>query len=537
MKSAFIFLGVMVAVSMTSAASNYNFNPAKDSGIVMESGTWSHSKKIKVDAGMDGFWEVYKTKWNYSEQKGGNWTEHADHLDTNLVSIYTTDDTVTFAPDHSVISEHYVDSRGFEDDIIREHGTTFPEEEGSLSVHHAYSSPVWPLTESKSAKVKMMLHTGGQEGIGKQGLYALTATATEEGIEPFFGSGIQEIPPDQISVGGSTLGSDGIRWKTLPDGESEDVTPQASASMYGFDHLGAPKYSLSISANGNDLSQITPEFCVGQLVSFVPGWDPQTPPYVDSIQHWGLPGKYVNEPYQYSAYCNSYRVNSDLLTNRTTHCWYVNEPGGICGLNMSLKFSNGQTAGIAAQGEIMVVKPSIEEFVSSLDALFDPTGGETHADLNWATKVRPPAHFSGQAQYVQLVKREAAWDQINLGICWPTPGSSTGGEFWLDKSYPYPDPGTPTPLSWDNYSTRVNHQDVPGFGPGLCHLITVNDAFKTYLQFQPDGGISVTIGRIDWGWTCSAWQDNGAWTWLIFVSDPSPDWSDDSFPLWTQIYQ
>ena len=46
----------------------------------------------------------------------------------------------------------------------------------------------------------------------------------------------------------------------------------------------------------------------------------------------GLPGEYVNEQYQYSSSCTSYRVNSDLLAitgqNLETTCWDVNQPGG-----------------------------------------------------------------------------------------------------------------------------------------------------------------------------------------------------------------
>jgi hypothetical protein len=78
--------------------------------------------------------------------------------------------------------------------------------------------------------------------------------------------------------------------------------------------------------------------------------------------------------------------------------------------------------------------------------------------------------------------------------------------------------------------------DSPIFGPSLCEFITLTDTFETYLQFQPDGGIPVTIGRIDWGWSCWAIENNGIWTWATPTSGPTPDWNDDSFPVWTQVY-
>ena len=78
----------------------------------------------------------------------------------------------------------------------------------------------------------MMLHTGGKSGVGKQGLFALTATATERVPVPITGeyhqAGIVDgsgVPNDQITVGGQQLGSDGIAWKVYPDGKVFERDP------------------------------------------------------------------------------------------------------------------------------------------------------------------------------------------------------------------------------------------------------------------------------------------------------------------------
>jgi hypothetical protein len=114
---------------------------------------------------------------------------------------------------------------------------------------------------------------------------------------------------------------------------------------------------------------------------------------------------------------------------------------------------------------------------------------------------------------------------------------TTEGEFWLDKDCPY---GSDDPryLSWDDNPTKhVDHTDSPGYGPNnFCDNLIAIDHFKTYLRFQPDGGIPVTIGRIDWGWGCYEIENNGIWSGDTSINGPTPDWSDDSFPEWNAVY-
>jgi hypothetical protein len=61
---------------------------------------------------------------------------------------------------------------------------------------------------------------------------------------------VRAIPPSEITVGDmGTLGTDGRRYKVLPDGETKDLTPRASRKFYVFG-VDASKHKLRIMANG-----------------------------------------------------------------------------------------------------------------------------------------------------------------------------------------------------------------------------------------------------------------------------------------------
>ena len=58
---------------------------------------------------------------------------------------------------------------------------------------------------------------------------------------------------------------------------------------------------------------------------------------------WNFPGAPVNESWQQNPSGSiNYRLNQNLLTNLTTHCWYPSGLGGTALAGTSLEFSNGQ---------------------------------------------------------------------------------------------------------------------------------------------------------------------------------------------------
>ena len=125
-----------------------------------------------------------------------------------------------------------------------------------------------------------------------------------------------------------------------------------------------------------------------------------------------------------------------------------------------------------------------------------------------------------------------------FGVCTYEVDTKSANEYWLDSNCPYA-ADIEKYLSWnDNPENHVDHSDSPGLGSNLCSSISIEDHFKTYLQFQPNtsGRIPVTIGRVDWGWSCTAIEIDKIWSKVVFSYGPDQDWSDNSFPYWSHIY-
>ena len=396
----------------------------------------------------------------------------------------------------------------------------------------------WSATHRHGAQAILKLKTGGKVTSRLRNLFGLTGTAVQS-IPPSFFPGIWDqtargywnqtsgtnFPSQKITIGTyGALNANGVLYTSLPDNADVDVTPYvAGEDNYTF-NVSELKYKLTIIARGNgtnyDLSTNTPEFCVGQLLTFAPSWSPSTPPYVNSVQHWTLPDKYVNQPTNYSATCATYVKNTDLLTNLANQCWFVNGSGGTASIGMNLQFTNGQTASVAAKGSFSVYRPTATDEVEhpgvvSLDGDFYLQD----APVDFYGHVQSAYH--GAANWTQLVNRDCQQAfYIETG---------TGGNYWLDTH--------------QFYSNQTNSE----VGPGLNNRVPLEDApevlidvhvsnidkFKTYLMFKPDGdSIWVTLGRTDWGWNGDAFpgllQDGG-----ITAPQYTPT---DEFPVWPDVF-
>ena len=401
----------------------------------------------------------------------------------------------------------------------------------------------------RTADAVMKLQTGGKAIPGRQNLWAIGASATQyTPINAGAGTGApeivflpQSIVAQDIIIGElGKQGSDGKLWVMLPDDVEKTVTPSVPGKdYYIFDITRTDKYTLTINANDHDLSQETPEFCVGQLVTFVPHWSPGTPPYTegDSIFHWHLPDKFVNEPYQYSAYCNSYRRNDVWLAYRTTHCWYVNQPGGACSIGMNLKFSNGQAVSIAAAGNFTVYRPTritdnmCDEFgvtvnitdpclyvtnIGNTISLGDHQGG--YARFWAAYRAKPGDCF----QETQIVQSYRQWGYA--------PPLNSGSDWWFDGAWTKP--GSISPAGTNGIGLVQQTDKYPWVYLEQPES-KVNDVFKTYFQYNPGGGgIWVTLGRINWSWADDATYNGSYWN-IPSGTISSPQYhEDDNFPLW-----
>jgi hypothetical protein len=340
-----------------------------------------------------------------------------------------------------------------------------------------------------------------------------------------------------------------------------DVTPKANVPMGNLGWPNVGTFALTIQANNIDLSTTTPTFCVGQSVGFLPVWnsDPSgysdPPNRTDIVAHWTLPGKFVNEEYEYSPSCWSYHENATLLNNFSTGCWFVNGTGGQCSVTMALYFSNGQSVTIQAFGGLMIYRPQVQFDIVPTPAFYPviwngylevgydsgdgPGGGGNDAGtVQFDAKITSEMPFTGIVNWVQLNVRSVSPPFHKIGAN----SGDTGGATVFDHGF-----------GVDGYNKDDSTIDVKTIGypphgsidlydsPGILILPTYdsetvnNDYFHTYLQFYPDtGGIWVTLGVVTWGWGATENYNGGS----PILSNPwtqQPKYIDtDAFPLYSQ---
>jgi hypothetical protein len=207
---------------------------------------------------------------------------------------------------------------------------------------------------SDSIRTRIQLVAGGPAQAGEQQLIRLIASA--------YGSDGNWLPVSLMRTPGltwtptATNAYVGETFLTAAAGSTREI-PFSVALVSDFVvSMQAEAVPPFITANGIDLRTNTPEFCVGQSVSFQLNG---LPPYQDiGVVHWQIPGTFVNEPYPYSVPCTSYREDDSLLvTTNPSPCWFVNGPGGTISVGATLHFSDGRYVNVAAVGKVGVYRP------------------------------------------------------------------------------------------------------------------------------------------------------------------------------------
>jgi hypothetical protein len=320
----------------------------------------------------------------------------------------------------------------------------------------------------------------------------------------------------------------------LPDCTDVDVTPFVAGSDFYSMTITKQKYTPYISvtagtANAN-LNTDTPEVCVGQHVKFELDWDTTPPGIVDTLQHWTLPEKYVNEPYDYSDTCYTYHQNADLLWNNPTWCWYVNQPGGRVSMWQNVHFSNGQYVSLAAEGSFTVYRPTVNPPI--LHGPYAASADDNMlslADNAMWFDVRINSKYPGSFGLSQLVNFYAQTCLLPPDFFLPY-GTYPWAGFWLDGSHEYY-----SGFSDKDSANSIN--DSPGV-PLIILWANYNGHWKDYVRFAPVGGIAVTLGRLDWNWAAACIIPNPLVGWVITSDgeDGPTLHDDDSFPLWSHVY-
>jgi hypothetical protein len=104
---------------------------------------------------------------------------------------------------------------------------------------------------------------------------------------------------------------------------------------------------------------------------------------------------------------------------------------------------------------------------------------------------RLKSEFAGYANITQLINRDIQRDAYGMH-------DSTGGEYVLDGVEFY-NQSSARVLGIEGREDSCELSDGPGAAVGLTY-ITINDQFRDYFRFKPDGhdSIRITIERIDW---------------------------------------
>ncbi len=360
---------------------------------------------------------------------------------------------------------------------------------------------------------ELKLFTGGKGVPGQTSLFFISAGA---GIDP------QEVHILGFSGDGG--------WISLPDNVTIDVTPTANAKHYQFG-VGASKYTPYITANGIDLRGNTPEFCVGQRVSFrlegLPG-------YLDMVSRWKLPGNYVNESYQYSSACTSYRINDGLLVNtNATSCCFVNGSGGGMSIGASLRFGDGKTVSTAAKGAIKIYRPRIWL------RPYEPGQANRYYTVN----------LLGPACKLKLGKNDQSGDgemsfdvNVNSKIAGSIGLTQLITAHYSNPLYMFSDERCDGveyysgPIAFSGSSNPDIPTGVVGLSDGPSSIWgdpnRISLSCRVVVRFAPGGGIPVTLGIMRWHTEGVA---QNAVVWIITEDDTpdpiGPDNSDD-FPHW-----
>ena len=304
------------------------------------------------------------------------------------------------------------------------------------------------------------------------------------------------LNPLGMRVLGQWVGADGKLWVALPDNASPDLNLCAPARHYNATAT-QQKYPVNIMASSSttncDISTNTPEFCVGQKVTFALSGLPAG--YIGSVAgNWQLPAKFVNWQTNYSSTCTTYVRNDDLLQNTPqTSCWFYNTNGNKVGVHLNLHFSNGQYANVAAFGNVTIYRPSVtfqySKPVCNKHTNYDSCvnygwlqlgnasqyGGDDVGTMNFGIQISSKTPFTGFANWTQLIRRSASY---------PRNATDTGGHYDLDGRQFYNANNSPVSILTGGSAPLypwgfVDFYDSPGVSQWTLWSITIKDDFQT----------------------------------------------------------
>ena len=551
-------------------------NVEKAAEITMDGAKWTDERLDQHYPDNGHYYTSEKETWDWTSDGGGTlkelwqWNDPGNHGDASF-PIATGGDLTSGHIDSwwwsdfdsiDILAEdliNWIISVDWQWWISTTHGTVgqggynewkrWDQEQGSLTASEKNSMETW--SEKKTAQPRWTLHTGGQKTPGGEDLFSLASQTQQE--VPLKGKIVDgvRVPNTQPTINGKAQGADGIVWTTLPAGTDVKLTFQTGVPLA---RIGPwmQKFHPYITANGINLETETPEFCVGQHVTFALNGLPSCSSYT---AHWALPQKYVNEQWRRSHYVVidpmtgtgymqdygsvNYRINTDLLTNLlSTSCWYVNKPGGTVTLGAFMYFGNGQNVFVKAKGNITIFRPFVtmvnpRQFGPPTVIWVSPWSGVI---FHGGTISLGIASTTNNMSYLlRIISSDFRGDGGITQICdINSSGLDFGCSGCLDGIDPYARTTVMKSPNPSGNQNLINLDDAPT-ATTTTGTVILEDSFVDYVTFTPwaDESIAVTIAKVTWAVSASSVYPSP--TINQSITGPAGPTDSDEFPEWTTV--
>jgi len=347
------------------------------------------------------------------------------------------------------------------------------------------------------------------------------------------------ILPQNTSVGSlGKLDSAGNLYIAVPSGTMGlHATPSTPGRQWYAFGPGMTPIPVTLTANGNDLSQTTPTFCVGQQITFN-----LNVAATNALCNWTPSGKFVNAASTNAGGCITYTNNTSLLNSLGTacQCWYYNGPSGAVSVGANI-ILGGKSLSTALAGQFNIYRPSV-----SMNQILEPREFTiTPGTLGGATvKLGTPGQnaFGEMAYVVEYDTTKKGQGEITQ-TCQlsynPDPGGYNFTDWRCDGSTNYV--GLETIYPYGQGRIDISLDDGPQNGTTVSTApIEVKGQFMDYIMFQPDyaNSIFVTLGIVTWNLDGKiAYQGNPASWQFVITNSPDPVGPDnsDTFPQFTQF--
>jgi len=298
---------------------------------------------------------------------------------------------------------------------------------------------------------------------------------------------------------------------------------------------GTPTVTPLIMFGGNNVTNQTTTVVVGRQIALTASYT--TPSGVTvSSQSWSVPGNVV-AGYPQSSSSAAVTAYTSPSSTTTTFYWIAAATNTV---SYSVSFSDG-TGPFKGQATFKVVSPT-SSFTSTTGAVAVCTsncsqtapalalGNEATPGITWNITVTTPAGGAGNVALTQVLQ------VTNTHILSPQGTQqtlTTGSAYVLDGTPQYSGIEESWPASREG---TFSLYDAPG-STLTTNISQQNDSenFKTYLMYQPTGGIWVTLESMTWSWSGAATKGSGnVWTLNSGSShstNPSGS-SDTTLPVW-----